>query len=75
MPHITILRSRPAMEGGPERGQSGLKNIKRVALNKCGERRWIKRDKRNEHVESRSAYRMSNETVRDRDSLILPDIR
>jgi len=23
------------MEGGPERGQSGLKNIKR-ALNKCG---------------------------------------
>lgn len=36
MPHITILRSRPAMEGGTERGQSGLKNIKRVGLNKCG---------------------------------------
>lgn len=36
---------------------------------------WKKRDKRNEHVESRSAYGMSNETIRDRGFLILPDIR
>lgn len=71
MPHITILRSRPAMERGLERGQSGLKNIKRMR----GEGNKMKRDKRNEYVESRSTYRMSNETVRDRDSLILPDIR
>lgn len=41
----------------------------------CGGRGWKKRDKRNEHVESRSAYRMSNETVRDRGSLIPLDIR
>lgn len=39
------------------------------------EKRERERDKPNEHVESQSAYRMSNETVRDRSSLIPPDIR
>lgn len=73
--HITILRSRPAMEGEGRQGNKKGKAKRKLSEGKEEEGQGEKKRDRYIISECIRVYKMNNEMVRDRDSLILPDIK